>query len=223
MTAKKPRDPSLLSVGYITKPHGLKGDVLVHLTTNRTERVDPGTQLTTDHGMLEILTSAPQGDRWRVRFVGVDGRVAAEAICGRELFATPLDDPDALWVHELIGSEIRLQSGEPVGRIASVEANPASDLLVLADGRLVPLFFVTDTQPGVVTIDPPLGLLDFDDATEARGPGQISPGNTKTQAAKKAKLAAASPNAAETTATAVPAVRAGSSPTNDAGTAKAER
>jgi 16S rRNA processing protein RimM len=184
-TAETTRDPSLLSVGYITKPHGLKGDVLVHLTTNRTERVEPGTKLTTDHGVLEVLTSATQGDRWRVRFVGIEGRLPAEAICGRELFAAPLDDPDALWIHELIGAEVRLQSGEPVGKVASVEANPASDLLVLVDGRLIPLFFVTDMQTGIVTIDPPVGLLDFDDAAEARDAGQLSPGNAKSSSGSK--------------------------------------
>jgi 16S rRNA processing protein RimM len=183
--AKSTRDPSLLSVGYITKPHGLKGDVLVHLTTNRTERVEPGTKLTTDHGVLEVLTSATQGDRFRVRFVGIEGRLPAEAICGRELFAAPFHDPEALWIHELIGAEVRLQSGEPVGKVASVEANPASDLLVLVDGRLIPLFFVTDTQPGVVIIDPPIGLLDFDEAAEARDAGQVSPGVKKTSKVKK--------------------------------------
>ena len=52
--------------------------------------------------------------------------------------------------------------------VEAVEANPASDLLVLDTGALVPLVFVVGQATGadgvVVTIDPPAGLLDLDDA-----------------------------------------------------------
>jgi ribosomal 30S subunit maturation factor RimM len=42
--------PPFLHVGEIVKPHGLRGDVIVSLATNRTERVAPGSVLTTDDG-----------------------------------------------------------------------------------------------------------------------------------------------------------------------------
>jgi 16S rRNA processing protein RimM len=42
----------------------------------------------------------------------------------------------------------------------SVVANPASDLLELDDGALVPLRFVTEHVPGRITVDAPAGLLD---------------------------------------------------------------
>ena len=35
----------LLSVGRIAKPHGLKGELIVALSTNRVERVDVGSTL----------------------------------------------------------------------------------------------------------------------------------------------------------------------------------
>jgi hypothetical protein len=41
-----------------------------------------------------------------------------------------------------------------------VEANPASDLLVLDGDVLVPMHFVVDQGPGFVVVDPPEGLLD---------------------------------------------------------------
>ena len=43
----------------------------------------------------------------------------------------------------------------------TVEVNPASDLLVLDGGALVPLRFVVSTDDGVVTVDPPDGLFDL--------------------------------------------------------------
>ena len=44
-------DPvTLLEVGRIDKPHGVRGDVVVALTTTETSRVAPGTVLTTANG-----------------------------------------------------------------------------------------------------------------------------------------------------------------------------
>ena len=43
----------------------------------------------------------------------------------------------------------------------AVQANPASDLLVLDGGQLVPLRFVVEHGPGRVVIDPPAGLLEL--------------------------------------------------------------
>jgi len=48
-----------------------------------------------------------------------------------------------------------------VGRVVSVEANPAHDLLVLDGGALVPMVFVVEQRDGVVVIDPPEGLFDL--------------------------------------------------------------
>jgi 16S rRNA processing protein RimM len=52
--------------------------------------------------------------------------------------------------------------GVELGTVSGVEANPASDLLVLSGGGLIPLTFVTGSEPGVrVTVDIPDGLLDL--------------------------------------------------------------
>jgi 16S rRNA processing protein RimM len=158
-------ETSQLIIGYVTKPHGLKGDVLVHLISNRPdERMRSGSVFVTDRGLMTIVSCAPQGDRWRVRFVGVDTREGAESIARLELRAEPIDDPDALWVHELVGSRVMLPDGTDVGVVVEMESNPASDLLVLDSGTLVPLVFVVSVADGVVTIDPPVGLLDLNDA-----------------------------------------------------------
>jgi len=78
------------------------------------------------------------------------------------LFALPLDDPDALWIHELIGAQVEDVTGRVLGTVDSVEANPASDLLVLDGGALIPLRFVVANEPGLrVTVELPDGLLDL--------------------------------------------------------------
>lgn len=144
----------------MVKPHGLRGEVIVELFTNRTERLAPGTVLDGPHGPLEVLQATPHQRRWIVTFAGVHGHAAAEALRDAVLAAEPLDDPDALWVHDLVGSEVVDAAGTAHGRVVAVEANPASDLLVLEGGALVPLRFVVEHAPGRVVVDVPAGLLD---------------------------------------------------------------
>ena len=151
----------LLDVGRVVKPHGLRGEVIVELTTNRSERVEPGVVLSTDAGPLVVTASRPHQGRWIVSFLGVADRDGAEAMRGRVLQAEPLDDPGELWVHELVGAEVVDTAGAALGRVDAVQANPASDLLVLDGGALIPLTFVVSREPGRVVVDPPEGLLDL--------------------------------------------------------------
>ena len=155
----------MLEVGRVVKPHGLKGEVIVALVTNRPdERMAAGTVLASARGDLTVEWAKPHQNRWIVQFEGVAGRDAAEALRDTVLSAEPLDDgedDDTLWVHELIGAEVVGVDGRSYGPVEAVEANPASDLLVLAGGGLVPLtFVVAGPTAGRLVIDPPAGLLD---------------------------------------------------------------
>jgi 16S rRNA processing protein RimM len=134
--------------------------VVVTLVTDRVERLDPGSVLHIADGTLEVRSAKPFKHRWIVDFVGVASREAAEALHGAVLSAEPVDDPDVLWVHELIGSEVATPDGRTWGRVVSVHDVPASDLLELDSGALVPVVFVVDHAPGRVVVDPPDGLLD---------------------------------------------------------------
>jgi 16S rRNA processing protein RimM len=66
-------------------------------------------------------------------------------------------------VHELVGATVRDAAGRALGTVASVEANPASDLMVLESGGLIPVRFVTahDAAARTVDVDIPEGLLDL--------------------------------------------------------------
>ncbi len=113
------------------------------------------------------MWSKPFGpDRYIVQFEDVLDRSAADGLRGVELSAPPLDDTglaDVLWVHELVGAVVRDGAGTLLGVVASVEANPASDLMVLESGGLIPVRFVTahDAAARTVDVDIPDGLLDL--------------------------------------------------------------
>jgi len=153
----------MLEVGRITKAHGLRGEVVVHLVSDRTERLDPGTTLHSDRGPMTVQASRRHTDRWIVSFRGSDSRESAEALRGVLLSAEALaDDSEELWVHELIGARVVERDGTDRGVIESVQSNPASDLLVTSAGALIPVVFVVDgPADGLVTVEVPDGLFDL--------------------------------------------------------------
>ena len=161
----------MLEIGRITRPHGVRGELSVLLTSNRTERLDPGSVLETANGPLEVRSSRRHKSGWLVVFDGVADREAAEALRGLVLSAEPIDDPDELWVHELIGATVFDQDGEARGRVTRVLDNPASDLLELDSGALVPVRFVESHIAGEeIRVDVPVGLFDLDQAASERDP-----------------------------------------------------
>ena len=159
----------LLEVGHVVRAHGLRGEVVVELVTSLESRLAPGNSLSAgDHGRLVVSAArplpgarSPRGGRWLVSFAGVSDRTASEALAGAVLRAEAPQGVEGLWVHELIGAEVVEVSGPSRGKIISVEANPASDLLVLDTGALVPLCFVVSSGGGKVVVDVPEGLFDL--------------------------------------------------------------
>ena len=158
MTDERPT----LEVGRIIKAHGLKGQVLVDLWTDRTERLDPGTVLTTARGSVTVVAaSVHQPKRFIVSLEGVHSRESAERLRGLVLSAPRIDDDDVIWIDDLFGAEVFDARGTRRGVVVDVEANPASDLLVLDDGALVPLTFVTRVVANErIDVDAPEGLFE---------------------------------------------------------------
>lgn len=152
----------MLEVGRVVRPHGLRGEVVVELVTNRPERARAGSAFSTERGKLRVCEVRPFGGRWLMTFEGVADRASADRLRDTVLEAPALDDDDALWVHVLVGAIVVLHGdGATVGTVRAVVANPASDLLELDNGALVPVRFVVGATEGRVEIDPPAGLLDL--------------------------------------------------------------
>jgi 16S rRNA processing protein RimM len=156
-------EAGLLEVGKVDKPHGLRGEVVVTLTTTETSRVDVGSRLFAGGRVLVVEGSKPLHHRWIVAFEGLFSREDADVLAGAVLSAEPIDDdPDALWVHEVVGLEVVEADGALRGRVDAVQANPASDLLVLDSGALVPMRFVTGRDDaGRLVVQVPAGLFEL--------------------------------------------------------------
>lgn len=170
-----------LTVGRIVRPHGVRGEVVVELSTDEPEqRFAIGAQLIVESAreavpsVLTVASRRPHQGRYLVTFEELPDRTAAEGARGallqvhRDQVPVP-EDPDEFLDHQLVGLTAVTPDGEHVGEIVGVEHAPASDLLLLAlpNGRTAMVPFVkaivpdVDVVAGRVVVDPPAGLLDL--------------------------------------------------------------
>lgn len=143
-------------VGRVGRAHGLRGEVSVHVVTDEPERrFAVGAELLVDGRARTVASTRSQGGTLLLRLDGVADRTAAEALRGRELWASvPADEePDAegeYYDRQLVGLAVLDAQGSAAGTIGEVLHLPAHDVLVVrtASGdRLVP--FVTELVPVV--------------------------------------------------------------------------
>ena len=163
MSTQQPPD-GLLEVGRIGKPHGVKGDVFVSFTSDVPQRQSVGAEFVVIAGgaqkRLEIESIRPQQDRFVVHFSGLNDRNDAEKFTNKFLYAAPVDDDDALWVHQLIGSMVVDVDGDTWGKCTGVLNNPAHEILEIEGGLLVPIPFVESCDGVTTVIRPPEGLRE---------------------------------------------------------------
>jgi len=152
---------STLEVGRIVKAHGLRGQVIVDLWTDRHERLAQGVELSTDRGPLLVMAAAAHQNRFIVSFDRINSREDADAWRGVVLSAPRIEVDDVIWIDQLFGAEVYDETGERRGVVVDVESNPASDILVLDNGALVPLTFVTNVEANTrIDVDVPEGLFE---------------------------------------------------------------
>jgi 16S rRNA processing protein RimM len=153
--------PGLLEIGHLRRAHGVRGQLNVQLASDRPERLVEGARWYARGTWLTVVTAARHQDRWLVTFEEIDDRATAQRFTNAIAYAEPLDDPDELWVHELVGAAVVEVDGTPRGTCVAVVENPAADLLELDSGALVPVVFVTARTPAGIVIDPPAGLFEL--------------------------------------------------------------
>lgn len=167
----------MVTVGRIVRPHGRVGHVVVASETDfAEERFRAGETLYVLKGdavePLTIDASREHQGRWVIGLAGVASIDEAEALRDSELripeSAVKALGPGTYYTYDLVGCDVRVMTGEPVGRVASVDVNaPTPLLVVVADGQevLVPMTEAIcrriDVAAKIVEIDPPAGLIDL--------------------------------------------------------------
>lgn len=127
-------DGPRVEVGRVVKPHGLRGEVVLHVTSDVPDRLAPGVEVWVDGRATTVATSRDHQGRPLVRFAHVADRTAAELLRGAVVEAAPLqaEELETYLAAELVGARVVDGEGTLLGTVrALVEMPPVAgyDLL----------------------------------------------------------------------------------------------
>lgn len=165
-----------LMIGRVVKSHGIRGEVVVELTTDEPEirfalgEVLHGKQGKKEHELTIKSTRMHQG-RMLIKFEEIPDRTQADSLRGTKFWAAPLENDEGeegFYDHELEGLKI-IHNGDEVGVVTGVMHGPAGEILEVAlndkKEALIPFVHAivpeVDLDAGTATITPPEGLLDL--------------------------------------------------------------
>ena len=168
----------LVTIGEITKPYGLRGEVRVTPLTDDPERFHRLAECVVwdasrnERETRRITTARRHGEAVVLGFDGCTTADGAAALTGRFVAlprAAALPAPDGrFYPWQLEGCLVVTEDGRTVGHVTGIDHAPAQDLWIVTDGsheRLIPavpeIVSEVDLAQRRVVIRPPDGLLDL--------------------------------------------------------------
>ncbi len=164
----------LINVGRISKPHGIKGEIELFVSTDYPERFKPD---------AVFLLSPPTADLARVtienvkskkkvlilKFKEINDRNTAEGLRGHDLAIKEADlstlPSESYWHFDLVGLSVATVDGRELGVIKEILAGQGHDIFVVKNGKeyLIPavkkVIVDINIDQGRIVISPPPGLL----------------------------------------------------------------
>jgi 16S rRNA processing protein RimM len=139
-----------LAAGLVGRPHGLDGSF--HVRRPRGALLELGTAVRVGGEEAEIVRRAGTEERPILRLAGHDGREAAEALLGLDLFvhraSVPELDEDEWYAEDLEGCRV-VDGAAEVGRVERLVALPSCEVLEVARDAVRSV----DVGAGVIDVD----------------------------------------------------------------------
>jgi len=129
-----------VTVGRITKAHGVHGEVAIENRSDNPDRWVPGAVVFDEGGReFTVRSVRPHGSRLLVTFEGIDDRNDAERLAGVTLqvpeYWLPALPEGSWWSYEATGCAVRTESGRTLGTVEEVLAYPAQDIWRVVDAE----------------------------------------------------------------------------------------
>jgi len=149
MTAEK------VCLGAIVGVHGIRGEVKVKSFSDDERHLTRYGALSNESGdkTFEVKIVGHSKELLRVKIKGVDDRNTAETLIGTGLYVErdvlPKLDDEEYYHTDLIGLDVRLQSGETIGTVNAIYNFGAGDLIEIksTEGQLEMLPFTKQFVP----------------------------------------------------------------------------
>lgn len=144
-------------VGRVGKPHGVRGEVLLHPGSGEASVFEVGRAFDTEHGRLTVAGFRRHHGALIIQFEEVSSRDGAESLRGLAIRARTDAvrlDADEWWPSDLLACQAVTPEGTVLGEVVDVVAGTAQDRLLIrtGSGEEVEVPFVTDLVPEVDTV-----------------------------------------------------------------------
>ncbi|MFQ5616148.1 MAG: ribosome maturation factor RimM [Anaerolineales bacterium] len=130
-------EPVFLAVGKLGRPHGVRGNIAVHILTGFPERLRPGVNVLVgpDHRVMRIRQAQRQNKTMRLAFDGVQNREQATELRNLMVFVRSTDVPPLpegeYYHHQLIGLTVVADQGQELGQLAEIIETGANDVYLV--------------------------------------------------------------------------------------------
>jgi 16S rRNA processing protein RimM len=132
-------EPLYLSVGFLRRPHGVQGEIIMDLHTDFPERMKSGRKLFVgDERQPMTLTNVrPHQAGLLVKFKGVETSEEAGKYRNQWVFVKKVDVPPLpegkIYKHELVGFGVVDENDKPLGELVEILETGANDVYIVRD------------------------------------------------------------------------------------------
>lgn len=136
-------EPEYLVIGFLRRPHGVKGEILMDIHTDFPERLRPGVTLFVgeEHLPMQLAGCRPHQTGLLVRFRGLETPEQAGQYRNTWVYVRTADRPPLpkgeYYHHQLLGLNVVADDDRPLGVLVDILETGANDVYVVrdADGR----------------------------------------------------------------------------------------
>lgn len=132
-------EPLYLSVGFLRRPHGLNGEIIMDLHTDFPERMKIGRKLFIgeEYQPMTLTSVRPHQSGLLVKFKDIEtpedaGKYRNQWVFIKAKDAPPLPDGQ-IYQYQLIGFKVVDESENPLGTLAEILETGANDVYVVKD------------------------------------------------------------------------------------------
>lgn len=150
-------EPVYLTVGFIRRPHGVRGELIMDVHTDFPERLRAGTRvfLGERHKPAQIASTRPHGNSLLVAFQGLDTPEQAGALHNTWVYVPAADRPPLpegeYYQHQVIGLRVVTDDGRALGVLADILETGANKVYVVKtdEGKEILLPAIPDVLLGI--------------------------------------------------------------------------
>ncbi len=132
-------EPVYLAVGFLRRPHGVHGEIIMDLHTDFPERLKPGRKLlvSEEHKLMVVEGIREHQKGVIIKFNGIDTPEEAGKLRNTWVYIKASDAPPLpkgqIYQHELFGFQVVDENDNPLGQLIEIIETGANNVYVVRD------------------------------------------------------------------------------------------